>query len=238
MNGQPWTYREIGTWAARAVCILILIYIITGAVWFVSSGDSSKRYALAPTDPYLAILEALIVLMGPLMVLTMASLHGCTSRETSTFSLASLSFMILLAGITCSIHFVELFVMRRVSPEAMVALSPIISSPWKWPSAAFALDLLAWDMFYGLSMLCGGAAFARTGETVLSRLMFLSGGLCVAGITGPVVGDLRFQLLGIMGYAGGGRVVFFLLSRALVRANPFGAQNTSEHDKSWQMNRR
>lgn len=212
---------QIGAWAARAVFVVTLLYIMTGVVWLVSEGDPALRQSLTPTDPYLAILESLIVLWCPLMVVTMASVQAYTAPEKATCSLAALSFMTLLAGVTSSIHFVQLVAVRRIDPRSLNALAPIVSLPWRWPSVVFALDLLAWDLFFGLSMLFGALIFnGGKLETALRRMMLLSGALCIAGILGPALGDLRFQSIAIVGYAGLGTVVFLLLSKWLSRRSP------------------
>jgi hypothetical protein len=128
--------------------------------------------------------------------------------------------MILLAAVTCSIHFVQLVAIRRMEPAAMRALAPIVSLPWKWPSIMFALDLLAWDLFFGLSMLLAAPIFEGSKlQMALRRVMFLSGSLCLAGLPGPALGDLRFQSIAIVGYAGLGPVVFLLLSLVLSRTD-------------------
>jgi hypothetical protein len=211
--------HRIGARAALAVFFARLLYIATGVVWLLSERDPALRQSLTPSDPYLAILEALIVLTCPLMVVTMASVHTNAAREKATCSLAALSFMILLTGVTCSIHFAQLAVIRRIDPLFLNALRPIVSLPWHWPSVVFALDLLAWDLFFGLSMLFAAPVF-RGGalETIVRRTMYLSGVLSIAGLLGPALGDLRFQQIAIVGYAGLGTVAFGLLSGLLFRA--------------------
>jgi hypothetical protein len=208
------THRHcrIGAWTALTIFILNVIYILTGAVWFATEKDPILRQALTPTDPHLAILEAIIVLTCPLMVLTMVSVHAFAPRHKSSYSLAGLSFMILLAGETGSIHFVDLVAIRRIDPQLLSMLSPIVSLPWRWPSAVFALDLLAWDLFFGFSMLFAAQVFEGGRlETSIRRVMSLSGALCVLGILGPTLGKLRFQAVAIVGYGALGTVAFFLL---------------------------
>jgi|SRR5579859_622935 len=59
--------RGIGAWAALAVFVFDLTYIATGMVWLISEGDPVRRQSLTPADPHLAILEAIIVAICPLM---------------------------------------------------------------------------------------------------------------------------------------------------------------------------
>jgi hypothetical protein len=166
--------------------------------------------------------HALLPVAGSLTaVITMASVHVHAAREATSCSLAALGFMVLLAGVTCSLHFVDLVVVRRIDPTTLRSLSWFVSLPWRWPSVTFALDLFAWDLFFGLSMLFGAAVFKDgKSETRVRAVMFLSGVMCLAGILAPALGDLRFQGIAIMGYAGLGPVVFLLLSKVLSQPRP------------------
>jgi hypothetical protein len=98
----------MGIVAALAVLALNVTYVVVGLVWFLSVGD----LALQPSDPFLAIPELLLVLASPLMVVLMAAVHRCAPVAAKAFSLVALSFMILLAGVTCSVHFVDVTVIR------------------------------------------------------------------------------------------------------------------------------
>jgi hypothetical protein len=60
------------------------------------------------------------------------------------------------------VHFVILSVSRHVE-FAGLAWAPLLLS-FKWPSVAYALDILAWDVFVGLSMLCAAPVFAEIGS--------------------------------------------------------------------------
>jgi len=109
-------------------------------------------------------------------------------------------------------------VLRRFEPAALAALSPIASHPWKWPSMVFALDLLAWDLFLGLSMLFAARVFDGGGLQKHVRMtMNLSGTLCMAGLLGPVSGEMRLQGLAIVGYAFVFPIVCLLLATMLGR---------------------
>lgn len=69
----PDKFYRIGAWAARAAFVVTVLYILTGVVWWFSERDQVLLQSLTPGDPYLAILESLLVLWCPLMVVAMAS---------------------------------------------------------------------------------------------------------------------------------------------------------------------
>jgi len=134
------------------------------------------------------------------MVLTMAAVHACAPRGRRACSAAALALMALLAGVTGSIHFVTLTVVRRLDASTAARLAPILS--FRWPSVFFALDLLAWDVFLGLSLVLAASVFR--GGAPQRRVRFAlaaAGTLCLTGTLGPLLGELRLQVVAILGYA-------------------------------------
>ncbi len=66
--------------------------------------------------------------------------------HAKTLSLISVVFMGLLAGLTCSVHFCALTLSRQ--PEFTgQSWQPLVLS-FTWPSVAYALDILGWDVFF------------------------------------------------------------------------------------------
>jgi len=114
-----------------------------------------------------------------------------------------------MAGITASVHFVILTVSRQI--EAALPWASYLFS-FEWPSVAYALDILAWDVFFALSMLCAAAVF-RAGrlEKALRVLMIAGGVLSLAGLIGVPLADMNIRNIGIPGYVGFSLAVFPLL---------------------------
>ncbi len=192
--------RRLGIWAAAGIVVLAALYIATGVAWLVQGGEAAARHPFSPTDPHLAILEWLLVLVAPFMVAFAAAVHWYAPRDRQIFSLTALSFMIPAAAITCCVHFVRLVVARHLDPDAAAHLAAVLS--FNWPSVVFALDLLAWDLLAGIAMLSTAPVFPGGGLNRSIRVSLLLGGaLCLAGFLGPATGDLRLQLPAIAGYA-------------------------------------
>ena len=174
---------RMGRISAWTVVALAVAYVATGAVWAATRGNAS----LTPSDPFLAILETLLLLSTPFLLLVSVAVHGSAPASARTSSRA--------------------------------ALAPIAAIPWRWPSLAYGLDLFAWDACFGLALLFTAPVFPGAGlEAAIRRTLRLAGGLCVAGTLGPALGDLRFQYLGIVGYAGVFPVACALLARWFGRA--------------------
>jgi len=219
MNALTSPNQQIGKWSAWTVFFIGVAFVLTGAAGLAFTLRVAGRDPLEQIDPYLAILESLMILAAPAMVVLMAAVHSYAPREVKTYSLAALGFMLLLAGMTSSIHFVQLTVVRRLESADRPPLSLIFFS--RWPSVLFALDLLAWDFFLGLSLLCAARVFSGSGSHKAVRVsLLLSGALCLAGLLGPTSGKLWLQLMGITGYAFVFPVACLLLARLF--AQPIG----------------
>ncbi|HKZ62235.1 MAG TPA: hypothetical protein VJZ68_07470, partial [Nitrososphaera sp.] len=138
-EGFTRTHRKLGRVAALAVFALLIAYVTTLAFGFLS-----LKSPLEPIgDPYFTILELVIVVMAPLAVIVMVAVHAYASPQNRAYSLTALAFMILLAGITCSVHFLILTVSRPIEAAGFPSTSFFL--PYNWPSIAYAADVLAWD---------------------------------------------------------------------------------------------
>ena len=181
---RDWTAkdRRVAIWSALGTFFFGVLYAPTLVAAFVSAGNVK--------DPFLGVLEVQIILMAPLMVVTMVAVHGYTPRGAGMYSLSALGFMIPCADVTTGVHFVELTVARRIYPESIPGYSRIFS--WEWPSILYALDILAWDWFFGLSMLLAVPVFSGGGKlhTAVRACLILSGtgGASRVASLGPLFG--------------------------------------------------
>ena len=144
------------------------------------------------------------------MVIVMVAVHAYASPETKVYSFTALAFMIILAGITCSVHFVILTVSRQIESAGFPWGSLFFS--FKWPSVAYTMDILAWDFFFALSMLFAAPVF-KIGrlEKTIRILMIVSGVLSLAGLIGVPLANMNVRNIGILGYVGVSLIVFLLL---------------------------
>ena len=203
--------NRLGRWSAIAVCLIGVGYLVTLAIAFAVYGLAEPI-----VDPILAIMEVLTFLSAPLMVVIMAAIHGYASVDRKIYAVIALAFTIVFAGTTSAVHFVELTALRQLGSAGIA-----------WPSPLYAVELLAWNLFLGLGLLFAAPVFnGRIRERGVRRGLFICGVLCVSGIVGPAVGNMRLQLVGVFGYAAVLPVVCFMLARlfgsdrADVRAAP------------------
>jgi hypothetical protein len=165
------TARRLGIVSAAVTVILLLAYAVTLAVGLTSL--ESPRQPIG--DPMFTILEVLIVLVMPAMVALMVAVHAWAPMHLKTFSLTSVVFMGLLVGVTCSVHFCILTLSRQPEFTGQEWL-PLIFS-FEWPSVAYALDILGWDVFFALSMLFAAPVFSGSRLAAWIRVLMIASGV-------------------------------------------------------------
>jgi hypothetical protein len=195
--------------------VLGLAYAVTLTVGFMSLKSPQQPI----DDPMFSILEVLIIVMMPMMVALMVAVHAWAPSHAKALSLTAVVFMGLLAGVTCSLHFVILTLSRQVAFTSQPWLRLFLS--FKWPSVAYALDILAWDFFFALSMFFAAPVFSGSRlATSIRVLMITSGALALAGLSGVVAGDMQLRNIGIVGYLVVFLVVAGLLGVLFYRTRP------------------
>jgi hypothetical protein len=165
------------------------------------------------------MMELLIILMAPLLVVIMVSIHAYASAETKVYSLSSLAFMIILAGITSSVHFIILTV-RPQFEMAGITGEPLFLS-FTWPSMAYAADILAWDVFFALSLIFAGLVFRGGGlDKIVRYLLLASGILSLLGLICVPLANMSIRNIGVVGYAILAPIAFLFIALLFNRTKP------------------
>ncbi len=198
--------RQVGVASAALVAVLLIAYAIT-----LAAGLASLESADVPIgNPYFTLMEILIIVLMPPMVALMAAVHAWAPPRRRILSLLAVIFMSMVAVVTSVLHFVILTLSRQAAFASLDSL-PLVMS-FTWPSVAYAVDILAWDVFFALSMLLAAGVFAGSRLARAIRVsMLLSGVLALAGLSGVVTGDMALRNIGIVGYVGVFLVVVVLL---------------------------
>lgn len=203
-------HQTIGQIAAWAVFALGLLYAVTTVLGLLSLESAQDPIG----DPFFTLMELLTIAIAPLMVVTLVAVHSYARPEVKLYSLMALILMALMAGITSSVHFTIVSVSRQIAAVGLPSATLLFS--FRWPSVAYALDILAWDWFFALSMLCVAPVFkgGRLEKTVRS-LMVISGVLSLGGLVGVPLGNMQVRMVGLVGYGVVAPVAFLLLGRVL-----------------------
>jgi hypothetical protein len=193
---DSWTpaARRMGMASAIGLLVIGLWYVATIAVWLVLV--RAPRQPIS--DPFLAIMELLTLVSAPALVGMLVATHAYSARPQQVFALAGLCFGALAAGITMTVHFLELTAIRQLAQADEGRLGYLLV----WPSSLLAADYLAWDLLVGLSLVCASRVFV--GDISLSRarrVMALCGVMCLVGSVGPLSGAIAWQNIAVLGYA-------------------------------------
>lgn len=203
-------HRTIGWIAAWAVFGLGLLYAATTVLGLLSLESTQDPIG----DPFFTLMEVLTIAIALSMVITLVAVHGYARPEAKVYSLMALIFTALMAEITSSVHFTILSVSRQIAAAGLPAAGLLFSL--RWPSVAYALDILAWDGFFALAMLSAAPVF-QVGrlEKAVRGLMVVSGVLSLAGLVGVPLGNMQVRMVGVVGYGVVAPVAFLLLGRVL-----------------------
>ncbi len=199
-------HQFVGTYTAFSIFCILIAYAVTLLLGLLSLTSPAEPIG----DPYFSLMEILIIVLAPLLVIAMIVIHGYAAPRQKIFSLMALVFMIISACITSSVHFLILTVSRLLASSGFPWGTLFLS--FEWPSVAYALDILAWDVFFALAMLSAAPVF--TGgrlEKTIRVLMVVSGILSLAGLIGVPLADMSLRNIGIIGYVGISLLIFPLL---------------------------
>ena len=179
-------YFRVGRLSAWAIATIGALYAVALAV-----GIAAHGFREPIADPTLAIMECLTILSACAIVVLVVAIHAHVPAPRAVHAAVSLAFTVMFAGTTCVVHVVQLTALRQLGHDVIV-----------WPSVLYAAELAAWDLFLGLALLFAAPVFAGTGDGArVRRGLILCGVLCLAGLVGPALGDMRLQLVGVFGYA-------------------------------------
>lgn len=209
MNPERFTsqHRTVGMAAAWALFFLGLLYAVTTLLGLLSLRSPADPIG----EPFFSMMELLILVMALLLVVIMIVVHAYAPDKVRIFSLTALICMVLMAGITSSVHFVILTLGHALAATNAAWHSVLLA--FKWPSIAYALDILAWDWFFALAMLFAVPVFRASTrlEAAVRILMILSGVLSLAGLIGVPLQNMQVRNVGIIGYGLMAPVVFLVL---------------------------
>ncbi len=200
---------RVVTWTVSSIIIIYLVTLILGLISLKSPDEPIG-------NPYFSILELLIIILAPLMVISLTIVHRSTPENLKIYSLTSLIFMSIMACITCCLHFVILTLSQQ---EAFLNQDwSLLVFSFNWPSVAYAVDILAWDFFFALSMLFLSATFRKKGlEKLIRILLIISGVLSLIGLLGIPLNNMQVRDIGIIGYTVFAIVIFFLFGISFSR---------------------
>lgn len=188
--------RRLGVTSGAGVALLSLAYVcvlVGGLLTLPSPAHQIQQ-------PWFFLMEVLILVIAPAMVILSVALHARAPVSHKSFALAGVVFMSMSAGLTSVVHFAILTLSTQAAFASRSGAHVVFS--FSWPSVAYAMDILAWDIFFPLGALFLASTLLGRGLPRLGRaLLFASAAFAFAGLAGVLLADMRVRNIGILGYA-------------------------------------
>lgn len=209
----------IGKYTCWVTSILGILYVVTTVIGLLSLNSPNDPIS----NPYFTIMEILIILIAPSMAISMIAIHNYASPTDKMYSLTAICFMFVMVCITSGVHFIIL----TMSPQFNVMQLEELFISFKWPSVGYALDILAWDWFFAISILFAAPVFKKRGlEKVVRNLMIICGLLSLVGLIGVPLANMQIRNIGIIGYALIAPLIFLLIGIILGRNENLSTEQT------------
>jgi hypothetical protein len=197
---------RLGVVAGGAVAALCAVYVVILSVGLLTLTSPDQQIQ----QPWFTLLELLILAIAPAIVMLAVALHGRALPEHKSLAVVGVVFLSMCATITSAVHF-AILTLGHHPAFAAEPWSPLIFS-FQWPSLAYSLDILAWDVFFPLGSLFAAATVQGSGLARLVRaLLVVSAVLALVGLLGVPLANMQVRNVGIIGYA-----VFFPTASALL----------------------
>lgn len=185
----------LGAAAGTVIALASAVYVVTLAIgWILLPTPASQI-----VEPWFTILELLILLISPSMVILAVAIHALARGERRSSSMIAMTFFSICCAITMSVHMTILTVAEHFVRLDVEAARLLFS--FEWPSVVYALDVLAWDLFFPIATAAAAVAIPRSAGVSTRILLFSSAALSLVGLLGVPLGDMRVRNAGIVGYA-------------------------------------
>lgn len=211
---RAWTprARRLGVGAAIAIFVIGVLYVGVIGTWLLVEAVPQEPIG----DPYLAVMEALTIVSAFAIVGFVVALQSFAADTHRLPALAALVSGCLGAALTITVHFVQLTAVRQLWQAGELADYRLV-----WPSAIFAVEYVAWDVFVGGMMIAAGLSLSgHTGGRPARRALLVGGVLCVVGAAGPISGWMALQNVSVLGYAVVLPIAAALSARMFYRTDP------------------
>lgn len=205
-GAEPSATERVGRVAGFALAVLSAAYAAVLVIGLLTLPSPAHPIQ----DPWFTVMEVLILAIAPVIVAFSVGLHARACVGRKPVAVLGVVFMSMCAVVTSCVHFAVLTLSRH---EAFAGADwSSLAFSFTWPSLAYALDILAWDVFFALGAFCAALTVPRTGRAGAARVMFLgSAMLAFVGLVGVPMASMAVRNTGIIGY-----VVLFPLGAALM----------------------
>ena len=186
--------KQFVSWTAYFVLILGVIYVGL-IVWGIISQDPETGFI---RDQVRILMEIVTLISAAVFLIFALSIKNILGAEYKLLSEICVVFMTIFATLTSIVHFVSITVSSQII-DANPLQSPLLSQ--NWPSLLLSIDILAWDVFFGVAFIFLGLSLGQLKELSIARiLMILSGSLSLLGLIAIPLNNMNYRFIGIFGY--------------------------------------
>lgn len=151
-------------------------------------------------DPWFTLMELLILAIAPALVAFALGLRDWLPPGNRPAARAAVVAMALCAAVTMLVHLAVLTLARLPAVQAQPWAPAVFA--FRWPSLAYALDILAWDLLFPIGAGCCALALRGIALLRVERwLLAVAAGLALVGLAGAPLADMAVRNVGILGYA-------------------------------------
>jgi peptidoglycan/LPS O-acetylase OafA/YrhL len=154
-------------------------------------------------------MEILTILSAFVIVYFMAELYKEGSESRRAQAVLALIFSVCMLVITVMNHFIYITVLNQIYRNGIMPSWLLLDG---WPSLTKGLECVSWGLFLGLSMLYASWVLKNWKNKVLTWTMRIGGILTLAGLSGPITGNMNFYWFSTIGYSLG----FLLISIEII----------------------
>lgn len=182
-------------WSALALIALGVIYVGL-IIWGIITQEPGTGFI----REHVRILMEIVTMISAIVLLFFAlSIKNMLLAPAHNF-LAEIGvvFMTLLVALTGIVHFASITISSQLVDENPL-LSPLLSL--NWPSLLLSIDILAWDVFFGIAFIFLGLSLRQIKEvSIASIIMIFSGILSLLGLIALPLNNMNVRYIGIFGY--------------------------------------
>ena len=174
---------------AYTLLIITGLYVPVTIAWIITENTS-----------ILPFMEIITVWSAIVIIQFMVEIYRGSSANKKSHSLIALVLSACMATGTIINHFIYLTVLSQIFS---VKEMPSWLLLYGWPSVTKGLECVSWGFFLGIAMLFASSALDDLGNKVITWTMRISGIMTVAGLIGPIVGNIYYYTLSTIGYSVG-----------------------------------
>ena len=174
---------------AYTLLIITFLYVPITIAWIIT--ENTK---------ILPFMEIITVWSAIVIIQFMVEIYRGSSESKKSHSLIALVLSACMATGTIINHFIYFTVLGQIFS---VKEMPSWLLLYGWPSVTKGLECVSWGFFLGIAMLFASSALEDLGNKVITWTMRISGIMTVAGLIGPIVGNIYYYTLSTIGYSVG-----------------------------------